>query len=234
MRKFQFEENQICHIYNRGVDKRDIFLDDKDYLRFIHYLFELNNGKKISNIGYRINQNQSIEVEPQYLERRMSRELLVEILAFVLMPNHYHLLLRQKKENGIVKFMQKLGTGHTMCFNNKHDRAGSLFQGRFKASLVNEDSYFTHIPNYIHLNPLKLLKKYGGSTSIGYKEKMEFLKKYRWSSFPDYAGEKNFPSVTSREFLLNNFGGEIGYKKNIEDIVKEDSVEKIDLKSILS
>ena len=210
MRKFQFEENQICHIYNRGVDKRDIFLSNKDYARFIHYLFELNNKNKIFNVGYRINQNQTIEVRPQYLKKRKPRELLVEVLAFCLMPNHYHLILKQKKENGISKFMQKIGTGHTMYFNSEHGRDGSLFQGKFKAIPIDSDPYLIHLLNYIHFNPLKLPNINSSN-----------LKKYRWSSFPDYVGTKNFPSVTSREFLLNYYGSEEKYKKDAEEWLKE-------------
>ncbi len=209
MRKFQFGENQIGHIYNRGVDKRDIFLKETDYLRFLHNMFELNDNRKHSNVGYYFKQNQNIEVQPQYFERK-PRELLVEILAFVLMPNHYHLILKQKKENGIVKFMQKIGTGYTMSFNNKYNRDGSLFQGRFKAVLVDSDPYLVHLLNYIHFNPLKLPNLNSPN-----------LEGYRWSSFPDYIGKKNFPSITSREFLLNFFGSEEKYRKEAEEWLKE-------------
>ena len=206
MRKFQFEENKIYHVYNRGVDKRNIFLNNKDYARFIHYLFELNNRKKIFNIGRNFKKSSMIEVQPQSLQR----ELLVEVLAFCLMPNHYHLILRQKKENGITKFMQKMGTGHTMYFNNGNNRDGSLFQGRFKAILVDKDYYLVHLLNYIHFNPLKLPDF-----------NISNLEQYRWSSFPDYIGKKNFPSITSREFLLDFYGSEEKYKKEAREWLKE-------------
>jgi putative transposase len=137
----------------------------------------------------------------------------VEILLFTLLPNHFHLLLRQKREDGIVKFMQKLGTGYSMYFNQKYNRVGGLFQGRFKAVLISTEVHFIHLPQYIHTNPLSL--NYGGSTSI------EFLKNYRWSSFPDYIGMKNFPSITNREFLLDVFRGEESYKKHTETWLKE-------------
>jgi putative transposase len=129
------------------------------------------------------------------------------------MPNHFHFLVRQKEKNGIVKFMQKLGTGYTMYFNQKQKRVGGLFQGRFKAINIDREVHFIHLPHYIHTNPLSL--NYGGSTSI------EFLENYRWSSFPDYIGKKNFPSVTKREFLLNVFGSEKKYKALTEELLKE-------------
>ena len=219
MQKPQFVENQIYHIYNRGVEKRDIFLDDKDYLRFIHDLFEFNDRDSAFNVAYHFN-SKSKEVKSQYLEKeRKPRKLLVEILLFTLMPNHFHLLLKQKQENGIVKFMQKLGTGYTNYFNKKYDRVGGLFQGRFKAVLINEEAHFIHIPFYFHTNPIDLI--YGSSTSIDWRGQIEFLENYRWSSFLDYIGKKNFPSVTSRKFLLEFWGGEKEYRKETEKWLRE-------------
>lgn len=219
MKKPKFVENQIYHIYNRGVEKRDIFLDENDYLRFIHDLFEFNDEDSVFNMTYYFN-SKSREIESKYLEKeRKPRKLLVEILIFTLMPNHFHLLLKQKKENGIVKFMQKLGTGYTNYFNKKYERVGSLFQGRFKAILVSEEAHFIHLPFYIHTNPLDLI--YGSSTSIDWGKQKEFLKKYRWNSYLDYIGEKNFPSLTSRNFLLEFWGGEKEYQKEVEKWIKE-------------
>lgn len=161
MKKPQFIENEIYHIYNRGVEKRNIFTEDKDYFRFVHDLFEFNDENPASNMTYYFNPK-SMEVQPPYLKKEKNpRKLLVEILVFCLMPNHFHLLLRQKQKNGIVKFMQKLGTGYTMYFNKKNERVGGLFQERFKAVVVKDEEHFIHLPFYIHTNPI-----YGGSTSI--------------------------------------------------------------------
>ena len=204
MRKPQFTENQTYHIYNRGVEKRDVFLDDGDYLRFIHDLFEFNDESLVFNVAYYFN-SKSKEIKARHLEKERSpRKLLVEIPVFTLMPNHFHLLVKQKRKNGIVKFMQKLGTGYTNYFNKKYERVGSLFQGRFKAILINKEAHFIHLPFYIHTNPLNLI--YGSSTPIDWRKQTKFLENYRWSSYLDYIGKKNFPSVTSRKFLLE-FGG---------------------------
>lgn len=219
MQKPRFVENKIYHIYNRGVEKRDIFLNENDYLRFIYDLFEFNDEDSVFNTTYYFN-SKSKEIESRHLEKeRKSRKLLVEILIFTLMPNHFHLLLRQKKENGIVKFMQKLGTGYSNYFNKKYERVGGLFQGRFKAILVSEEAHFIHLPFYIHTNPLDLI--YGSSTSIDWGKQKEFLKKYRWSSYLDYIGKKNFPSLTSRNFLLEFWGGEKEYQKEVEKWIRE-------------
>lgn len=203
-------------------------MDDKDYLRFVHDLFEFNDQDPVSNTSYHF---KNMEVQPRYFtERKKPRKLLVEILIFTLMPNHFHLLLRQKEEGGIVKFMQKLGTGYTMYFNQKHERVGGLFQGRFKAVMIEQEAHFMYLPHYIHLNPLEL--NYRGSTSIDWKDAMYFLKNYRWSSFPDYVGNKNFPSVTQREFLLGILGGKEHYKKETISWLKEKKENEKNLEGI--
>ncbi len=231
MKKPQFVEDQIYHIYNRGVDKRKIFLDDQDYFRFIHDLFEFNDEEPTLNVAYYFN-SKSQEIESQHIEKeRNPRKLLVEILVFTLMPNHFHLVLKQKRERGIVKFMQKLGTGYTNYFNKNYERVGSLFQGRFKAVLVSEDAHFINLPFYIHTNPLDLI--YGSSTSIDWRKCADFLENYKWSSFQDYIGKKNFPSITSRKFLLDFFGGEKEYKKTSQDWIKERNEKLEEIKEVI-
>ena len=224
MQKPQFVKEYIYHIYNRGVEKRKTFLDDADRLRFIHDLFEMNDEAPAGNVLYYFDP-QSMEVQPQYIpQERKPRKLLVEILAFVLMPNHFHLLLRQKKEKGIIRFMQKFGTAYTMYFNKKYTRVGGLFQGRYKAVIVQEQAHFTYIPFYIHANPVELMigkSIYGGSTSIDWKKVMRFLEEYRWSSFPDYIGRKNFPSLTSRDFLSDYFGGAQAIRKDMQKLLQD-------------
>ncbi|MBU2263515.1 transposase [Patescibacteria group bacterium] len=237
MQKPKFVENQIYHVYNRGVEKRSIFLENNDYLRFIHDLFEFNDVSPALESNIRFSHRNPSSVNSLRLEQCLEigspnkpnkRKFLVEILIFVLMPNHYHLLLRQKKENGIIKFMQKLGVGYSMYFNQKYERVGPLFQGRFKAVLVNNESHFIHLPYYIHTNPLDLKFPEWKSKSLkNYKEAIKFLENYRWSSFPDYIGKKNFPSVSQREFLLEFFGGPEQYKKDTIEWLKEMDLEKI-------
>ena len=109
--------------------------------------------------------------------------------------------------------MQKLGTGYTNYFHKKYGRVGSLFQGRFKAVLLDRESHLIHLPYYIHTNPLDL--NYRSSTSI------EFLEGYRWSSFLDYIGKRNFPSVTERGFILNMFGGHQKYREFTVDRLQQ-------------
>ena len=211
---------EIFHILNRGVDKRNIFLEDGDYFRFIHNLFEFNDANSISNSGHFFNQTQSIDLRNRYDKK--PREFIIEILAFCLMPNHFHLLVKQKKEGGITKFMRRLSIGYANYFNQKYKRSGTLFEGRYKSILINQDRHFNYLPYYIHLNPLDLVMPEWRSGKIqNYQKAIQFLKNYRWSSHLDYLGNKNFPSVTQRELLLEMSGGSNNYSKGIENWLSE-------------
>lgn len=217
MKRPSFEVSNIYHIYNRGVEKRKIFLDDNDYFRFIHNLFEFNDVKPAANLYYK-----SHEIRSHKIEKRTPRKLLVKILAFCLMPNHFHLLLEPVQENGISFFLRKLCIGYAMYFNQKYVRTGGLFQGRFKGVLVNKEPHFVHLPFYIHLNPLDLISpEWRERTIKNYPETIKFLESYRWSSYLDYVGVKNFPSVTQREFLQEFFNSPQEYKKETMKWLKE-------------
>lgn len=214
-RKLEFVENELYHICGRGVDGRTIFLDEKDYFRAVDDLYEFNDEHLTINTRYRT---------PLQFRAATPRERtpIVEILAFTLMPNHYHLLLRPLKENGIRNFMHKLGTGYASYFNQKYQRSGGLFQRPFKAVLVEKQAHFVHLPFYIHANPLDLKfptwrerKLEDPGKAIG------FLENYRWSSFPDYIGTKNFPSVTQRDFLTKVIGWPKEYKKATLELLQE-------------
>lgn len=220
MRRGELFENGIYHVYNRGADKREIFHDSRDYLRFIHGLYEFNDEEPASNITYGF-MNNPMKVsmvdfrDIPSLRPKHPRKLLVDVLIFALMPNHFHLLLRQRKENGVTKFMQKLGAGYALYFNEKNKRSGVLFQGRFKAVEVKSNRHLIHLPYYIHTNPLDL-------NADGVNE-VKFLNSYRWSSHMDYCGWRNFPSVTQRDFLLDFFEGEKNYRKSMSKWVNERS-----------
>ncbi len=220
IRKIAFVEDEIYHICNRGVEKRDIFLDKKDYFRAIHNLYEFNDEAPAPNLYYKIPFLKSYEARPRKIEYK--RNPIVEILTFVLLPNHYHLLLRQLNDGGVKKFMHKFGTGYAMYFNQKYQHVGPLFPGPFKAVLVKEEAHFIHLPFYIHANPLDLkFPEWRQQQLRNCEAAMAFLENYRWSSFPDYIGKKNFPSVTTRDFLLNVYGSPKKYHKMTRNLLME-------------
>ncbi len=214
----------IYHVLSRGVDKRKIFLDDKDYFRFIHNLFEFNDEAPAANNFFKFN-----DIVSRYNEKKKQpRKLLVDILAFCLISNHYHLMLASRAENGISRFMRKLNIGYAKYFNEKNKRTGALFEGRFKSIRLESQAHFIHLPYYIHLNPLDAFSpEWRDGDLKDYRGSIKFLSSYRWSSHPDYLGEKNFPSITNREFLFEIFGGEKGYKKKLEGYLKDLNLSKV-------
>ena len=169
------------HAYNRGVDKRKVFMDDGDRFRFLFGLYEFNDKNFATNFGWKITRNPG-----EWPEK--NRECLVDILAFVLMGNHFHLLLRQATDNGVSEFMRKVGSGYTNYFNIRYHRNGALFQGKYQFRPVEDDGYLHKLHEYIHLNPTEILKP-------GQK-----LTSYRWSSLPYYQlGRKEFSSILNME-----------------------------------
>ncbi|MFH1162026.1 MAG: transposase [Candidatus Jorgensenbacteria bacterium] len=228
----RFIEGGIYHVYNRGTEKRTIFLDDNDRFRFIHGLFESNDSESVARRWYlpaKFSEVSPRKIKEAMLQERRPRNLLVDILAFCLMPNHFHLMVRQRADNGVSKFMQKLGTGYTMYFNARYERSGVLFQGVFKSVPVSRDAQFLFLPFYIHANPLDLKTVFSGwreGNIRNAKEVLAYLKGYRWSSFPDYVGVRNFPSVTQRELLVGFIGDEQrhldAYKDWLTDFEEED------------
>jgi len=217
------------HILSRGVDKRKIFLNDEDYLRGIHDLFEFNDVEPVNNLTYFF-RRESKDVRRPYINvERRRRKLLVKIHVFSLMPNHYHLLLSAVVGNGIPLFMKKFNGGYARYFNEKYKRKGGLFETKYKKVIIKDEAHFIHLPYYMHLNCLDLIAPEWRERRLSnFTKAIEFLDSYRWSSHLDYAGKKNFPSVTQREFLLEFFGGHEQYKRGITKWLKELSLEDMD------
>ncbi len=212
------------HTLNRGVDKKQIFLDKQDHLRFIHNLYELNNEDRVETAFH------SFKKDPNLtnISSRKQRKTLVDILAFCLMPNHYHLLLSPKVEGGISKFMAKINIGYAKYFNKKYKRVGTLFQGRYKQILVTNETHFLHLPFYIHFNPLDLSCPEWRENRISSPNKaLKFLKSYRWSSHLDYSGIKNFPSVLNMKFLEEILGKYNDYKKLVNNYMKDIQIDEV-------
>lgn len=184
-----FSIDEYYHLYNRGTDKRPIFLDVHDYHRFMMLLYLCNTTEPFDM--QKIFRSHG---EGQSFTKIFKLELgvpIVAIGAWVLMPNHFHLLAREIKEGGITAFMRKVNTGYSMYFNKKYGRTGNLFQGKFKSEHTNTDNYLKYLFSYIHLNPIKLIPGESNWKEIGIKNlttAKNFLFKYKYSSLRSYLG----------------------------------------------
>lgn len=197
LRKANLVAEYCYHIYNRGTDKRKLFLNTADYSRFLALLYICNNAEPVNIRNFFL---QGRRLNDIFTAKR--QETLVDIGAYCLMPNHFHILLKGKTDSGISSFLKKLCTAYAMYFNVKNGRNGNLFQGRFQAELANENEYLKYLFAYIHLNPVKLIEpdwKEEGIRNPGHAR--EFLKNYNWSSYPFYAGIKQKdPILNGKEF----------------------------------
>jgi REP element-mobilizing transposase RayT len=152
MRKTEFANGECYHIYNRGVDKRDVFLDDIDYHRFVISAALLNDEQDGLMEQWRNVKKDDASAQFSEFRRLNLRKPLVEVVAYCFNSNHYHFILRQLENDGIKKFMHRLGTAYTMFFNKKYKRSGSLFQGRFKAIHIDSNEYFLYLSAYVNQN----------------------------------------------------------------------------------
>ena len=199
---------EILHVCNRGVDKRTVFLDDSDKLRFIHDMFAFNDSDPTANYAQPGRHNEH------------SRDCLVSIHAYCLMPNHYHLLLSALVDDGVSLFMKKLNGGYSKYFNERYARTGALWQGRYRRTYVERDAHMLYIPYYIHLNPLDLTHPEWRTGSVRKADQaLAALKAYRWSSHLDYSGIKNFPSLLDRSFLAHELGTPLRYERELRSII---------------
>lgn len=199
---------EFYHLINRGVDKRDVFMEEGDYVRFIHDLYVFNDAQPTPNYI----------LKERDLERK--RDLLVHIHAFALMPNHYHLLVSALKDGAISLFMRKLNMGYAKYVNEKYERTGVLWQGTFRKVLIERDAHFMYVPYYIHLNPLDLTHHEWRTGSVrDWRGALAALSTYRWSSYLDYAGIKNFPSVIHTGELRELLGSAKDQASEIRSII---------------
>ncbi len=202
MRKSIFINDHLYHIFNRGVEKRTIFLDDKDYRRFLFGTEVFNDVNSTINL-IRLFNERHLERHPMSL-KKTEKDPLVKIICFCLMPNHFHFVLKQIKDGGISKFMQKLGIGYTKYFNQKYERSGVLFQGKFKSVLINRNNYLNYLTQYIHSNPLELIEPNWKERGIkNYHRAENFLNSYRWMDRDD----REQYSAIFKEFTPDRFVG---------------------------
>lgn len=180
-RKFKFALNEYYHIFNRGNNKTNIFLSDSDRKRFQRLLYFCNSDQPVI----------TKTIQGRTLDKIKRVNRLVDIGAYCLMPNHFHLLLKGRTENGISIFMQKLSTAYSMYFNKRNDRTGGLFEGKFKATHADSDEYLKYLFAYIHLNPVKMVDPEWRENGVFDCEvARKHLEKYSYSSYLDYTGMK--------------------------------------------
>lgn len=227
----QYFESGYYHLYNRGIEKRKIFLDEQDYHVFLSYLKEYLTPKDEAALYQKISDPSTRwEEKDKFIKSLNLNNFYDEIylLAFCLMPNHFHLLLKQKNANSIDVLMNSLGTRYTMYFNKKYKRIGKLYQGVYKAVLVDSDEQLLQLTRYIHRqaifpqvpqgDALKIIRQPSSYENYLRIRKIEWVKSEEILSF----FSKENSSLSYESFLVQNQEFESIYKLKIES--EEDSV----------
>lgn len=202
-RKVIFATGEIYHVFNRSIAKASILNQSRNCKRFLDLINYYRFAPKMSFSHYnRLEKS----LKEQYLQNLIKNNYqIVEILCFCIMPNHFHLLLKQKKENGIKNFVSNIQNSYAKYFNLRSERFGSLFQAMFKAVRIEDDEQLIHVSRYIHLNP-----------STAFIVEPENLLSYQWSSLPEYLGIT--PSIfTFSKLIIDLIGGKEKYKEFVFD-----------------
>lgn len=181
--KRNFSNGLFYHVYNCGVERRNIFANDKDYRRFLELISYYLYDQLIPFTSFQNIDSEKRSVLPDWEKRRLT------ILAYCLMPNHFHFLVRQEKEFGIMKFVSDLANSYTKYFNLKYQRLGHLFQGRFKAKIIESEESLIQVARYIHLNPAV-------STKVHWCDKLE---RYPYSSYRNFVDKKSSAIIVTKE-----------------------------------
>lgn len=219
-RKEKLITGECYHIYNRGVEKRLIFPAKKDYHRFLDTLFHyLTTNEKYSDTNAP-HANQQRNVETAALTKYdLDFKKRVELLAYCLMPNHFHLLLKQLVDGGITKYMHRITTSFTKFFNTKTERVGPLLQGRFKYKRIESEEQLLHVSKYIHRNPLE-----SSRTKL---TAADDLINYPWSSFAAYLSEDNF--FILKDPVLGTFSSPEKYGEFVLEDYDEKQIATLDV-----
>jgi len=199
-----FANEEIYHVWNRGVEHRPIFTTKSEYLRALttldFYRFK-NPGLKLSKVLVLPKKAK----EEFFLSLKAENKKLVEVICYCLMPNHFHFLLRQKIKDGVPKFVSNFANSYTRYFNTKQERIGPLFQGIFKAAHIENDNQLIHVSRYIHLNPV-----------VSFVAKENDLDTYPWSSLSEFLG-LYARGICESETVLGFFRSKEKYRQFIHD-----------------
>ncbi len=205
IRKNKFVPNHYYHIYNRTIFSMPEFKKPGNAEKLAQ-AFLLANSTQSSGAFQLLRNNKNATIEDA-LKIAEGGEKLVDILSYAIMPNHYHLLLKEGRENGITNFIHKCNVSIAKYINIKNDRRGPLFESVFKSKYISTNDYLLHLSLYIHLNPLDFItgKEWRKHKIQNWKEIKKSLLKYPWSSLNFYLGNQNDRILSGTEIIRGQF-----------------------------
>ncbi|MBI2097619.1 MAG: transposase [Candidatus Vogelbacteria bacterium] len=209
---------EYYHVYNRGVLKRDIFLDTRDYARFLFLLlFHQSPTTTFTNLNREVSyfvKHQMFNISNQDI-KKITEKKKVNLIAFTLMPNHFHLLLQEQDGTGISKYLQRLGNAYAKYFNTKYRQNGHLFQGRYQSVHVDDNNQLLYTSAYLHKNCAEL-KGWRGREHL-----------YPWSSYADFIDNNRWTGLLKLEIILEQFSGGENYRRWVNESGAKDKDEEL-------
>ncbi len=206
MRRNNIAVGEYYHIFNRGINKDDIFIDENDWARFLFLILYHQSPFSFFNLNrYTSNfvRHRMFNIDTRDVEE-ISKNRQVKLTCFSLMPNHFHLILQETKEGGISKQMQRIQNAYTKYFNTKYKRSGHLFQGPYKAVHIEDNNQLLYLSAYIHRNPREL-KDWKGKED-----------KFIWSSYMDFVKINRWGKLLEMDIILEQFSNLDEYRKFVE------------------
>jgi putative transposase len=218
MRKEIIAPGEHYHIFNRGNNKQDIFLDNRDRARFLFLLIYLQSPIVFQNIGRQVTyfvKNRAFNISDEEI-LEILKEKYVELINFALMPNHFHITVHELKEGGIAQYMQRVLCAFTKYFNTRYEKTGHLFQGPYKAVRIEDNDQLLYLSTYIHRNPRELKK---------WKNKEH---EYEWSSYSDYLKENRWGQLLNTDIITEQFSEKEPYENFAKNSTAKQLQEYID------
>lgn len=203
----EYEAGGYYHIYNRGVEKRVICIDEGDYKNFLGILKMYLIAPNLQGLTLQVDGNEK-SMAPTKKPNNFASE--ISLICYCLMPNHFHLLVRQNSDRSIASFLQTIMTKYVVYFNKKYNRKGGLFQGRYKAVRITNENQFTYITKYIHRNPVDLMPA---------RSDLGGLIDYKYSSYGNYLGLFKQSWVKTEDIL--HYFSPINPKFSYQNFVEE-------------
>ena len=208
---------EVYHLYNRGNLKQVIFLDKRDWARFIFLVLYFQSPTTFENIAYAISDylKKGLFRVSAKTRKKIVRDRFVSLLGFILMPNHFHLIVQEEKESGIAQYMQRVLNAYTKYFNTKYKLSGHLFQGPYQAVHIKDNDQLLYTSAYIHRNCREL---------PGWKNKEH---EYQWSSYQDYVSTNRWNELLATDLILDQFKNQSEYLAWVNESGAKDLAEEI-------
>ena len=206
MRNIKIAPGECYHIFNRGVNKQLIFHDNIDRTRFLFIVLYFQSPVVLQNISRSVKSfvKHSVFNIDKETEQKIIKDKFIELISFCLMPNHFHFIIKEVKENGIAKYMQRVLNSYTKYYNTRYNKSGHLFQGPYKAVHVEDNEQLLHLSSYIHRNPREL------------KEWFNKESNYQWSSYQDFVNKNRFEKLLVFDIISEQFKSKNEYNEFVK------------------